>query len=129
MSNHYIDTVLHHFLDPVNVGVIVDPDGTGVVGDMACGDTMVMTIRVQDDHLADIKYQVFGCAAAIATCSAVSEMAMGKVLGEVLAITEDDIIRYLGELPDPKRHCSAGAAAALHNAIIDYRKTHRPGRV
>lgn len=118
---HYIENVLHHFLEPVNVGVIEHPDGTGVVGDMACGDMMVMTIRVQDERLVDIKYQVFGCVAAIATCSALSEMAMGKSLDEALAISDNDVIRYLGELPDPKRHCSSGAASALHKAIASYR--------
>lgn len=125
MSTQYLETVLHHFLDPVNVGSIQAPDGQGVVGDMACGDMMVMTIRVQDDRLADIKYLVFGCAAAIATCSALSEMAMGRSLDEALAITDVDVIRYLGELPDPKRHCSTGAATALHKAIAHYRTTHQ----
>jgi nitrogen fixation NifU-like protein len=121
MSIRYNDNVIRHFLDPINVGVLEHPDGVGVIGDMTCGDMMVMHIQVCDDRLADIKYQVFGCAAAIATCSALSEMAMGNTLDEALAITDNDVIRYLGGLPDPKAHCSTGAASALHQAIADAR--------
>lgn len=121
MSLRYNDNVIMHFLDPLNIGVIEEPDGLGVIGDMSCGDMMVMPIHVRDDRLIDIKYQVFGCAAAIATCSALSEMAMGKTLDEAMAITDDDVIRYLGGLPDPKAHCSTGAADALRHAIADAR--------
>ncbi len=126
MNIHYNDNVIMHFLEPINVGVLENSDGEGIVGDMTCGDMMVMYIHVQDERLADIKYQVFGCAAAIATCSALSEMAMNKTLGEALAITDEDVIRYLGGLPDPKAHCSTGAASALHQAIADARARQKP---
>ena len=87
---------------------------------MVCGDMIVMYIKVKNDHLSEIKYQVFGCAAAIATCSALSEIGIGKSLDEALKITDEDIIIYLAGLPDHKIHCSTGAASALHTAIADY---------
>lgn len=119
MNISYNDNVIMHFLEPINVGVLSEPDGIGVIGDMSCGDMMVMYVQIQDNLLQDIKYQVFGCAAAIATCSAISEMAIGKSVDEVLAISDYDVICYLGGLPDPKAHCSSGAADALHKAIND----------
>jgi nitrogen fixation NifU-like protein len=125
MSIHYNPNVIRHFLDPINVGPMNDHDGMGVVGDMACGDMMVMRIKVRGGRLADIKYQVFGCVAAIATCSALTEIAMDKTLDEALAIMDSDVIRYLGGLPDPKEHCSTGAAGALHKAIQNARLRQR----
>lgn len=119
MTIRYNERVITHFLDPINAGVLEQPDGIGVVGDMACGDMIVMQIHVREGRLAAIKYQVFGCAAAIATCSVLSEMAQDTTLDEALAITDDDVIRYLGGLPDLKTHCSTGAASALHQAIAD----------
>lgn len=119
MNISYNDNVIMHFLEPINVGVLTEADGIGVTGDMSCGDMMIMYVQIRENLLHDIKYQVFGCAAAIATCSAISEMAMGKSVEEVLAISDDDVIRYLGGLPGPKAHCSSGAAEALHKAILD----------
>ena len=81
----YTEKVLEHFRTPHNVGVIEDADGTGQVGDASCGDVFLMTIRVHDERLVDIKYLVQGCGAAIATCSALSDVAMGKTLAEAMA--------------------------------------------
>jgi nitrogen fixation NifU-like protein len=120
MALEYNSNVIRHFLDPINAGVINNPDGIGKIGDMVCGDMIVMYIKVDSDHISEIKYQVFGCAAAIATCSALSEIGIGKSLDEALKITDEDIIIYLAGLPDPKIHCSTGAASALHTAIADY---------
>jgi len=121
----YTEKVLEHFRTPHNVGVIEDPDGTGQVGDASCGDVFLMFIRVRDERLADIKYLVQGCGAAIATCSALTDVAMGKTLGEAMEITDDDIAEELGGLPLEKLHCSNLAATVLHRAIADYRRRHK----
>jgi nitrogen fixation NifU-like protein len=120
MAIDYNNNVIRHFLDPINTGVINNPDGIGTIGDMTCGDMIVMYIKVDDDKLSEIKYQVFGCAAAIATCSALTEISIGKPLDDALKITDEDIILFLGGLPSLKMHCSTGAASALHTAIADY---------
>ena len=117
----YTEQVLEHFRFPHNVGVIEDSDGTGRLGDASCGDAFLMFIKVREEHLEDIKYLVQGCGAAIATCSALSEIAMGMTLDEAMALTDDDIARELGGLPVAKLHCSNLAATVLHLAIEDYR--------
>ena len=121
----YTEEVLEHFRAPRNVGVIEDADGTGYLGDASCGDVFVMFIKVREGRLADIKYLVQGCGAAIATCSALSEVAMGKTLDEAMEITDDDIARELGGLPLEKLHCSNLAATVLHRAIDDYRRRRK----
>lgn len=116
----YNKLVIEHFLNPKNVGQIPDPDGVGTIGDPKCGDYLRVYIKVENDRLKDIKFELLGCPAAIATSSILTEMAMGKTLEEALQITDKDIVESLGELPDPKIHCSNLGAEALHKAIRDY---------
>jgi nitrogen fixation NifU-like protein len=121
----YSDKVMDHFANPRNVGVIADADGKGEVGNPVCGDMMTFYIKVKDDRLADVKFQTFGCGAAIAVSSMVSEMAKGKTLDEAMAITNESVAEELGGLPKNKMHCSNLGADALHEAIKNYRD--RPG--
>jgi len=124
MPTEYNERVLEHFFDPHNVGTIENADGIGRLGDASCGDVFLMFIRVKDRRLVDIKYLVQGCGAAIATCSALSDVARGKLIEEALELTDDDISTELGGLPLEKLHCSNLAATVLHRAIDDY--LHRP---
>lgn len=124
----YSDTVMDHFMNPRNVGEIEDADGIGEVGNPVCGDMMSFYIKVDnDDRLSDVKFKTFGCGAAIAVSSIVSEMAIGKTLDEALEITRDDVADKLGGLPRNKLHCSNLGADALHGAIEDYRSGRRAG--
>lgn len=123
----YSDKVMDHFMKPRNVGEIENPDGTGTVGNPVCGDLMTFYIKVEDDRLKDIKFKTFGCGAAIAVSSMVSEMAMGKTLDEAMKITREDVAKELGGLPTHKMHCSNLGADALHEAIEDYRKKKTAG--
>jgi nitrogen fixation NifU-like protein len=125
----YSDKVMDHFSNPRNVGTIPDADGVGQVGNPVCGDMMTFYIKVRDGRLADIKFQTFGCGAAIAVSSIVSEMALGKTLDEALTITNDAVAEELGGLPKNKMHCSNLGADALHKAIEDFRsKRRQPGK-
>jgi nitrogen fixation NifU-like protein len=117
----YSDKVMDHFANPRNVGVLPDADGIGQVGNPVCGDMMTFYIKVKDDRLADVKFQTFGCGAAIAVSSMVSEMAKGKTLDEAMAISNDLVADELGGLPKNKMHCSNLGADALHEAIKNYR--------
>lgn len=117
---NYTEKVLDHFQHPRNVGSLPDADGTGTVGSPVCGDMMTFTIKVRDGRLADIKFRTFGCGAAIAVSSMISELAMGKTLAEALAITNEQVAAELGGLPPHKMHCSNLGADALHAAIRDY---------
>ncbi len=116
----YTDKVLDHFMNPRNVGIIADADGTGRVGNPVCGDMMEFYIKVKDDRLEDVKFKTFGCGAAIAVSSMVSEMALGKTLEEAKAITREQVAEELGGLPENKMHCSNLGAEALQEAIQDY---------
>ena len=118
--NVYSEKVVEHFQNPRNVGYIEDADGVGLVGNPVCGDMMEMTIKVEDDVITDIKFRTFGCGAAIATSSMITEMAKGKMLSEALKITRKDVAEELDGLPPIKMHCSNLAADALHVAILDY---------
>ncbi|MGZ7069714.1 MAG: Fe-S cluster assembly scaffold protein NifU [Methanobacterium sp.] len=118
----YSDKVMEHFQNPRNVGEIEDADGVGTVGNPVCGDLMTIYIKVKDDRIEDIKFKTFGCGAAIATSSMVTEMAMGKTIDEALEITRNDVEENLEGLPPVKMHCSNLAADALHAAIDDYRE-------
>ncbi|MDO9535041.1 MAG: iron-sulfur cluster assembly scaffold protein [Bacillota bacterium] len=118
----YSDRVIEHFLNPRNAGYISNPDGVGIIGDPSCGDYLRIYIIVKDNRISDIKFEIFGCPAAIATSSVLTELAKGKTLEEALKITDLDVIRNLGGLPDPKVHCSNLGAGALHEAIQDYKK-------
>lgn len=117
----YSDVVMNHFTNPRNVGEIEDADGVGEVGNPVCGDMMTFYIKVDDEgRLSDVKFKTFGCGAAIAVSSMVSEMAKGKTIEEALKITRDDVAQELGGLPANKMHCSNLGADALHKAIEDY---------
>ncbi len=116
----YSEKVMDHFMNPRNVGEIKDADGIGEEGNPVCGDMMTFYIKVKDNRLEDVKFQTFGCGAAIAVSSMVSEMAKGKTLDEALKITPSVVARELGGLPKNKYHCSNLGAQALRKAIKDY---------
>ena len=116
----YTEKVMDHFSNPRNVGVIEDADGIGEVGNPVCGDMMTFYIKVKDDKLEDVKYKTFGCVAAIAVSSQVSEMVKGKSLGEAKKLTKKAVAEALDGLPKQKMHCSNLGAEALGEAIKDY---------
>lgn len=116
----YTDKVMDHFRNPRNVGEIPDADGVGEIGNPVCGDVMAFYIKVKDNKLADVKFKTFGCGAAIAVSSMVSEMAIGKTIEEARKITRQAVAQELGGLPPNKMHCSNLGAEALHKAIDDY---------
>ena len=118
----YSEKVMEHFQNPRNVGVIEDADGVGQVGNPVCGDLMAFYIKVDKDVITDLKFQTFGCGAAIAVSSMVSEMAIGKTLDEALKISNEIVAEELGGLPAQKMHCSNLGADALREAIKDYLK-------
>lgn len=118
----YSDKVLDHFFNPRNVGEIPDPDGVGKVGNPVCGDVMVLYIKVEDNKIVDAKFKTFGCGAAIATSSILTEMVKGKTIEEALKISNKAVAEALGGLPKHKLHCSVLAEQALKAAIEDYRK-------
>ncbi len=124
----YSEKVMEHFMNPRNVGEIKDADGVGTVGNPVCGDLMTFYIKVQDDRLSDIKFKTFGCGAAIAVSSMVSEMAKGKTLSEAGKITNRMVADELEGLPANKMHCSNLGADALHAAIEDYERKRSGGR-
>ena len=117
----YSEKVMDHFRNPRNVGEIPDADGVGSVGNPVCGDVMTIYIKVKDDRITDIKFKTFGCGAAIATSSMITELAKGKTLDEAIKITREDVADSLGGLPPIKMHCSNLAADALREAIKNYR--------
>ncbi len=125
MEDMYTEKAKEHFFHPRNVGEIKDPDGYGKVGNPICGDVMAIYIKVKDNKIVDIKFKTFGCLAAIATSSVLTEMVKGKTLDEALKITRDDVANELGGLPAIKMHCSNLAADALHEAIKDYRNKQK----
>ena len=117
----YTDLVMEHFTNPRNVGEIEDADGVGQIGNPVCGDVMRISIAVDDrDHIADVKFKTFGCGAAVATSSMVTEMVMGMSLAEAADISNKAVAEALGGLPPNKMHCSNLAADALHLAIQDF---------
>ncbi len=118
----YTEKVMDHFSSPRNVGEISNADGVGEVGNIHCGDIMKIYITVENNVITDVKFRTFGCGAAIATSSMVTEMVKGKTIEEALAISNKNVAEELGGLPPVKMHCSNLAADALHAAIDDYRK-------
>lgn len=123
----YSEKVMEHFTNPRNVGEIENPDGVGEEGNPVCGDMMTFYIKVKDDRLEDVKFKTFGCGAAIAVSSMVSEMARGKTLEEAMKITPRSVADELDGLPKNKFHCSNLGAQALNKAIQDYLSKKKKG--
>jgi nitrogen fixation NifU-like protein len=121
----YSDKVMDHFTNPRNVGEIENADGIGEEGNPVCGDMMTFYIKVKDNKLEDVKFKTFGCGAAIAVSSMVSEMAKGKTLEEAEKITPEQVAKELEGLPKNKFHCSNLGAQALQKAIEDYHSKHK----
>ena len=117
----YTEKVMDHFSNPRNVGEIEDANGVGEVGNASCGDIMKIYLKVEDNIIKDVKFKTFGCGAAIATSSMVTEMAIGKTIEEALVLTNQAVAEALDGLPPAKMHCSNLAADALHEAIKNYR--------
>ena len=118
----YTEKVMDHFSNPRNIGEIENADGVGEVGNPVCGDMMSFYINVKDDKIADIKFKTFGCVAAIAVSSMVTEMALGKTLDEAKKITKKSVAESLDGLPKEKMHCSNLGADALTKAIEDFER-------
>lgn len=113
---------MEHFMNPRNMGEIPDADGVGEVGNPVCGDLMTIHIKVEDNVIADIKFKTFGCGAAIATSSMVTELVKGKTIEDALKVTNKDVAEELDGLPPLKMHCSLLAEEGIKAAISDYRK-------
>lgn len=122
----YSQKVIEHFMNPKNVGEIPDADGVGIEGNPVCGDMMYLYIKVRDNLIEDIKFKTFGCAAAIAVSSILTEMVKGKTIDEAMKLTKEEIVAELGGLPPQKVHCSVLGLDALKKAIEDYmsKKSH-----
>lgn len=121
----YSEKVMDHFTNPRNVGEIPDADGIGEVGNAKCGDIMRIYLDIDGDIIKDVKFKTFGCGAAVATSSMVTEMVIGKTIDEALAVTNNAVAEALDGLPPVKMHCSNLAADAVHAAIKDYREKHQ----
>ncbi len=117
----YSPKVMDHFMNPRNVGEMADADGVGMEGNPTCGDAMQLFIKVENDVIVDAKFRTFGCGAAIAVSSMITEMVKGKTLDEALTISKEAVAGELGGLPPQKMHCSNLGADALKKAIEDYR--------
>lgn len=116
----YSEKVMDHFSNPRNVGEIENADGVGQVGNPVCGDVMKLTVKIDNGRISDVKFKTFGCGAAVATSSMVTELVKGKTIDEALAISNKVVAEALDGLPAQKMHCSNLAADALHLAIEDY---------
>jgi len=123
----YSEKVIEEFMNPKNMGKIEDADGIGKVGNPACGDVMWIYIKVKDNRIVDIKFQTFGCVAAIATSSKVTQLVMGKTVEEAIKITNKAVAEALDGLPPIKMHCSLLAEEGIKSAIEDYMKKHKKG--
>ena len=122
MSNGYTEKVLDYFRNPRNMGKIENPDGVGKVGNPVCGDVMWIYIKVKDNIITDCTFETFGCVAAIATSSVLTELTKGKTIEEALKINNKDVAQELEGLPPLKMHCSLLAEQGLKAAVEDYRK-------
>ena len=116
----YNEKVMDHFNNPRNVGEIADASGIGTVGNPICGDVMKMFLKIENRIIVDVKFKTFGCGAAVATSSMVTEMVKGKSIKEALRITNNAVAEALGGLPPKKMHCSVLAEEALRSALVDY---------
>lgn len=117
----YNEKVMDHFKNPRNTGVIDDADGVGTNGGIDCSDLLQVYIKVESERIKDIKFQIAGCPAAIATSSILTELVKGKTIKEVLLLKDEDIVEALGGLPEEKVHCSNLGVGALHKALENYR--------
>jgi nitrogen fixation NifU-like protein len=122
MSPVYSEKVMEHFRNPRNTGEIENPDGVGHVGNPVCGDIMELYIKVNNNIITEAKFKTFGCGAAIATSSMVTEMVKGKSIEDALKVTNSEVAEALGGLPAVKMHCSVLAEEALQSAIADYQQ-------
>lgn len=118
----YTEKVMDHFSNPRNVGEVENANGVGEVGNASCGDIMKISLKVENNIIQDVKFKTFGCGAAIATSSMVTELAIGKTIEEALILTNQAVAEALDGLPPAKMHCSNLAADALHEAIKNYRE-------
>ena len=118
----YSQKVMDHFMNPRNVGVIEDADGIGEVGNPVCGDIMKMYLKIKDNVITEVKFQTFGCGAAVATSSMATELILGKTLEEALEISNKTVAEALNGLPPIKMHCSNLAEQSIKAAIDDYKK-------
>ena len=125
MAMMYSKKVIEHMNSPHNVGEIKDADAEGKVGNPVCGDVMSMFLKVENGVIVDVKFKTYGCGAAIATSSMLTDMVKGKTLDEAEKITKDQLAEELDGLPPVKMHCSMLAVDALHEAIKDYREKHK----
>jgi nitrogen fixation NifU-like protein len=119
---YYNDLVIDHFTNPRNVGELENPDGRVVVGDPSCGDQMMVSLKISDNRIVDIKFKSYGCPGAIATSSMMTELAKGKTIDEALTLTDDDVVIALGGIPEKKKHCSLMGVTGLQEALEDYLK-------
>jgi len=124
-NNFYSKETIKHFRNPHNYGVIRNADGVGEAGNIVCGDVMSLYIKVKNDIITDIKFKTYGCAAAIATSSVITDLVKGKTINEVIKINKDNIIKILKRLPPIKIHCSVLAVDALSEAIYQYLKKNK----
>lgn len=122
MASNYSEKVMEHFRNPRNVGEMDSPDGIGKVGNPTCGDIMEMYIKVKDNVIVDAKFKTFGCGAAIATSSMITELVKGKTIEEALKVTNQMVVEALDGLPPVKVHCSVLGEDAMKAAIDDYLK-------
>jgi len=122
MQSNYSIKVIEHFMSPRNVGSMIDPHGEGSFGDLKCGDSLTIYIKVKDNIITDISFLVFGCTASIATSSMITEMAKGKSIEAAMEITEKQLIDALDGLPENKIHCSVLGVKALRAAINNYKE-------
>ena len=120
----YSEKVMDHFMNPRNVGEIESPDGVGEVGNPACGDMMRLYLKIEEGRVRDAKFRTFGCGAAIASSSMLTEMIKGKTVAEAQAITNEQVAAALDGLPAVKIHCSVMAEQAVKSALDDYAKKH-----
>ena len=127
MKVQYSEKVMDHFTNPRNMGEIEDADGVGTAGNPVCGDTMKITLRIEESRIIDVKFKTFGCGAAIATSSMVTELVKGKTIEEALQVTNKTVAEALDGLPPIKMHCSVLAEEGIRAAIEDYlsRNGHR----
>ena len=117
--------IMEHFFHPRNVGKMDEPDATGKIGNAMCGDIMEIYLKVKDNVIEDVKFQTYGCAAAIASTSVLTELVKGKSIDEALKISNKKIREILGEMPQHKYHCTVLAEQTLKDAIEDYKKKHK----